>query len=102
MTTVPQPKTEPHAAAFACYANDSLYPGLTKREYFAAFIVQGLLSQHVATRAENEKPSGFQSEPVYKAPFKNSMHWDEVEELARGAVIIADALIAQLNNHSQK
>jgi hypothetical protein len=100
MTTAPPPRVEPHSGAFSCAEDDLYQVGLTKREYFAAVAMQGLLSQHVATRAEYVKPSDFKSQPLNKAPFKNSMHLDEVKELARGAVILADALIAELDKNS--
>jgi len=38
-------KTEPNQAAFACVdGNSHLQEGLTKREYFAAMALQGLLA----------------------------------------------------------
>jgi hypothetical protein len=66
-------KTEPNQAAFA-YFNEmnSWQTGLTKREYFALHILNGLMSND------------------------NSSEYD-MEELTSGAVGIADALIKKLN-----
>jgi hypothetical protein len=99
MTTVPPPKTEPNAGAFASFASDFYQPGLTKREYFAAFIVQGLLTQHMQSNNNAACTDGNIIKPVYQAPFKdkNSPLWEGVDGLVRGAVIIADFLITELN-----
>lgn len=66
--------TNPNDPAFPCASSLSLpdyVPGLTKREYFAAMAMQGILAQ----------------QPVEGDP----------DDLARSAGICADALIAELS-----
>jgi hypothetical protein len=71
--------------------------GLTKREYFAAMAMQGLLAQHVTfTKGELRPGAEYANEPVYKMAYIDS---DGVGQdyLAEDAVSIADALINELN-----
>jgi hypothetical protein len=67
-------KTEPNAPAFTT-SLEQVYQGLTKREYFAAMALQGILSN----------ASGI----------KDEAHW------CKFAVIYADALIAELNKEKE-
>lgn len=65
-------KTAPNVNAFPrMFGNDAPKDGLTKREYFAAMALQGVLS-HLTTRVS-------------------------AEEVARAAVEVADQLIIELN-----
>jgi hypothetical protein len=80
--------TYPHDPSAPCpYINTdftvdySIYKGLTKREYFAAMAMQGLISNLSAYVQVHQKSSGH--ELIY--PNMDT------------AVIIADALIAELN-----
>jgi hypothetical protein len=65
-------KTAPSVNAFPrMFGNDAPQDGLSKREYFAAVAMQGVLS-HLTTRVNTE-------------------------EVARAAVAMADQLIIELN-----
>lgn len=65
-------KTDPNTPAFACSDEKYLQPGLTKREYFAAMAMQGLLS--------------------------NARLGDTcIKQYAKDAVLHADNLIEELN-----
>ncbi len=65
-------KTAPNVNAFPrMFGNDAPKDGLTKREYFAAMAMQGLLA----------------------CPNNVNM----AQDIAKGAVIIADQLIIELN-----
>lgn len=65
--------------AFPVIVNRELYPGLTKREYFAAAALQGLLANSYS------KPG---TQPLSEAPIK---------VFGESAVRLADALIEALN-----
>jgi hypothetical protein len=54
------------------------YPGLTKREYFAAMALQGILANSFALEQANK-------------------NWGGIESPQQAAVKAADALIEQLN-----
>jgi hypothetical protein len=65
-------KTAPNVNAFPrMFGNDAPQDGLTKREYFAAMAMQGLLA----------------------CPNNVNM----AQDIAKGAVIVADQLIIELN-----
>jgi hypothetical protein len=65
-------KTAPSVNAFPrMFGNDAPQDGLTKREYFAAMALQGLLAF----------PNGH----------------NQFEDIVKGAVIVADQLIIELN-----
>lgn len=70
--------TDPDESAFTNYAN---YRGLTKREYFAAVALQGILA--------NAKTQ-ITGEPDLST-------WQTAEVLGMLSVVYADALIKQLN-----
>lgn len=73
-------KTEPNDPATGYSANEGShsYPGLTKRERFAAMAMQGMLANNWIGYSDKEP---------------------ECEELGRIAVNFADALIAALNKN---
>lgn len=72
----------PNDQAFPCFNGDQFTPtlGLTKREYFAAMAMQGLLAHN----CDHFKDSDLEKEGV-----------------ANRSVQMADALIAELNNESE-
>lgn len=65
---------KPDDGAFACIFESHLQEGVTKREYFATMAMQGLIPE-----AEND-----------------------IEWCARRAVVMADALIKELNKQQDK
>ena len=69
-------KTEADSTAFPCERHDG-FPGLTKREYFAAMAMQAIITK-----------SPFMAEP---------QTFDVYQKTAIGALDYADALIAALN-----
>ena len=72
--------TKPDDLVNSVYRGDSdgIYPGLTKREYFAAMAMQGMIKE------------------IYKylPPSKNC---HQFEVVAKAATFMADALINELN-----
>lgn len=77
-------KTNENKPAFACASDARYQSGLTKREYFAAFAMQGILSSQTGLRsigAYNDEPS---------AKF-----------IALESVVIADTLIEALNKEDE-
>ena len=71
--------TNPYDPAFTDHPiSDQVWTGLTKREYFAAMAMQGLLSSDI--------PESTGNTPA-----------DRRSYLARTSIQIADALIAELN-----
>ena len=84
-------KTEPNQAAFA-YFNEmnSWQTGLTKREYFAALAMQGLLSN---INQSFGKPN------VNEASIKDELKREQelINNVAIKAVRYSDALIKKLN-----
>lgn len=73
-------KTEPNQPAFACASDTGHQEGLTKREYFAAMAMQGLLTR-TPKRDGHETDLGVL----------------ESERIAAESVIVADKLIRFLN-----
>jgi hypothetical protein len=86
-------QTRPNHGAFACMTDADSQIGLTKREYFAAVALQGLLSQHV-------NRGSLETVPVYGDPFAidNFEQTQGFDALAQDAVVIADELIEELND----
>ena len=69
-------RTEPNDVAYpVVMPNGELYPGLTKREYFAGLAMQGNISA--------------------------SRDWTYTQE-AEAAILSADALIAELNKEAER
>ncbi len=85
--------TKPNEPAFPCQSelHGVQHHGVSKREYFAAMALQGLLNQH------QQSDVSLLNEPVYNAGYINTEPTFAIEALARDAVSIADALIVELN-----
>ena len=72
--------TKPNEPAFACVSNNFIQEGLTKREYFAAIAMQGLLTR--VPKREN---------------YQVDLGILESQRIAAESVIMADKLIEELN-----
>lgn len=80
--------TKGHDSAFAWISGvGNIHPGLTKREYFAAMAMQGVLSNQILTTTYAAVSRGEES------PFG--------EVVAVAALEYADALIDALNQENQ-
>lgn len=78
--------TNPNDSAFAHWSPSGQQAGLTKREYFAAMCLQGILSNKFSTHSPQE---------AIKNWYISEDHAAEVAEN------YADALIARLNKEGQ-
>jgi hypothetical protein len=107
--TIPKRKAKPSLATaeqvdvVVSPLKPEVYPtGLTKRDYFAAVAMQGILCQHVQYKNEDLKYHAYQGEPKLKTPWKNGGGSEEVCLIVSSAVDIADALVAELERKAPK